>query len=92
MRWLITGGSGFIGTNLAGHLVGRGDDVVVVDDLSRGGSELNAAFLRREHALEVNRIDVSDTAALGAFLAAQDSFDAIAHLAGCVQPHRRGSC
>ena len=84
MRWLITGGSGFIGTNLAGHLVGRGDDVVVVDDLSRGGSELNAAFLRREHALEVNRIDVSDTAALGAFLAAQDSFDAIAHLAGQV--------
>lgn len=35
MRWLITGGSGFIGTNLATHLVERGDEVEVLDDLSR---------------------------------------------------------
>jgi CDP-paratose 2-epimerase len=84
MRWLITGGSGFIGTNLASHLVERGDEAVVLDDLSRGGSELNAAFLEREHGLTVNRVDVSDAAALGAFLRAQDEFDAIAHLAGQV--------
>ena len=84
MRWLITGGSGFIGTNLAGHLTDRGDEVVIVDDLSRGGSELNAAFLEREHGLSVNRVDVSDTTALTSFLAGQDSFDAIAHLAGQV--------
>lgn len=84
MRWLITGGSGFIGTNLAGHLTDRGDEVVIVDDLSRGGSELNAAFLEREHGLSVNRVDVSDTTALTSFLAGQDPFDAIAHLAGQV--------
>lgn len=84
MRWLITGGSGFIGTNLATHLVERGDSVVVLDDLSRSGSERNAEFLDATLHLPVNRIDVSDTGAFDAFMAAQGAFDAIAHLAGQV--------
>jgi UDP-glucose 4-epimerase len=36
MRLLVTGGAGFIGSNLVDALVGRGDNVVVVDDLSSG--------------------------------------------------------
>ena len=36
MRSLITGGAGFIGSHLADHLIDRGDDVVVLDDLSTG--------------------------------------------------------
>jgi UDP-glucose 4-epimerase len=35
----VTGGAGFIGSNLVDALVGRGDDVVVVDDLSSGKRE-----------------------------------------------------
>ncbi len=34
MKCLITGGSGFIGSHLAEHLLARGDQVVVLDDLS----------------------------------------------------------
>ena len=45
MRWLVTGGVGFIGTNLVDHLMQQGHDVVVLDDMSRGGVEANAAFL-----------------------------------------------
>jgi UDP-glucose 4-epimerase len=36
MRVLITGGAGFIGSHLADAFLGRDDQVVVVDDLSRG--------------------------------------------------------
>ncbi len=36
MKFLITGGAGFIGSHLAGRLLERGEEVVVLDDLSTG--------------------------------------------------------
>lgn len=84
MRWLITGGAGFIGTNLATHVAERGDDVVIVDDLSRSGSEVNAAFLQSTLGLTPSRVDVSRQGDLAEFFDSEAPFDAIAHLAGQV--------
>ena len=39
MRALVTGGAGFIGSNLVDHLVAEGADVVVLDDLTTGYQE-----------------------------------------------------
>ena len=39
MKTLVTGGAGFIGSNLVDALTGRGDEVIVVDDLSTGKLE-----------------------------------------------------
>src|ERR1700722_6148587 len=36
MRYLVTGGAGFIGSNTIDELVGRGHEVVALDDLSTG--------------------------------------------------------
>ena len=48
MRALVTGGAGFIGSNLVDALLERGDDVSVVDDLSTGRREnLDGAWPRR---------------------------------------------
>jgi UDP-glucose 4-epimerase len=43
MRAIVTGGAGFIGSNLVDALLARGDEVVVLDDLSKGKRENVAA-------------------------------------------------
>ena len=43
MRYLVTGGAGFIGSNLVDELVRREHEVVVLDDLSSGKEENLAA-------------------------------------------------
>ena len=59
MRVIITGGAGFIGSNLVTALVERGDDVTVVDNFSTGRPE----FLERAQAsgrLTVETLDLLD--------------------------------
>lgn len=59
---LITGGSGFIGCNLAERLAGRGDNVIVLDNLARAGVRENAQWLKSRHGERVNIVvaDVRD--------------------------------
>ncbi len=62
MRCLVTGGAGFIGSNLADALLARGDEVTIVDDLSTGRREnLEPALAAGAKLAE---IDVRDGAAL----------------------------
>lgn len=49
MKYLITGGAGFIGTNFTTKLLERGDSVVVIDNLSRKGADLNLKFLQKQY-------------------------------------------
>jgi nucleoside-diphosphate-sugar epimerase len=55
MRYLVTGGAGFIGSNLVDELVRRGQEVVVFDDLSSGKEE-NLAAVRDKIDLRVGSI------------------------------------
>jgi CDP-paratose 2-epimerase len=63
---LITGGAGFIGTNLAHRLLTDGNRVIIYDNLSRAGSERNLRWLIETHGkeLEVRIADVRDSQAL----------------------------
>jgi CDP-paratose 2-epimerase len=48
MRLLITGGCGFLGSNLAAEALRRGDELMVFDNLSRLGSADNLTWLREK--------------------------------------------
>ena len=64
---LITGGAGFVGTNLADRLVRDGDRVLLLDNLSRAGVERNLAWLRAAHgdAVGFEVADIRDADAVG---------------------------
>ena len=78
-RVLVTGGCGFIGSNLVHALVGRGDRVRILDNL-RTGRETNIAALRAQHPSQVElwRGDILDSALLDRVLV---GVDYILHLA-----------
>lgn len=45
---LITGGAGFIGINAARHFIKAGSDVVILDNFSRKGAEVNVKLLKKD--------------------------------------------
>lgn len=90
-RWIVTGGCGFVGSNLAAALLEDGHEVVAADDLSRKGSAENLAWLRERAARPgagpflYLKVDTRDAAQVQALLAAHGpGATAVAHLAGQV--------
>jgi CDP-paratose 2-epimerase len=59
---LVTGGAGFIGSNLADRLAGEGHRVLIYDALSRPGVETNLAWLQGRHGDRIEAItaDIRD--------------------------------
>jgi len=85
MKWLITGGCGFIGSNLADQILNSGGEVALFDNLSRFGSAENLAWLRSRHGdgLRHFQHDIRDTVAVSAAIA-EIKPGVVAHLAGQV--------
>ncbi|HZD86809.1 MAG TPA: NAD-dependent epimerase/dehydratase family protein [Gaiellaceae bacterium] len=80
---LITGGAGFVGTNLADRLLEQGRRVIVLDTLVRPGVERNLRWLQARHGdrLQALRADVRDVGPLREAVAAAES---VFHLAAQV--------
>jgi len=78
MKTLVTGGAGFIGSNLVDSLVARGDEVVVVDNLTTGRrSNLEEAL---EAGAELVELDIREAEALAALFAEKQP-ETVFHLA-----------
>jgi UDP-glucose 4-epimerase len=80
LRFLITGGAGFIGSHLAERLLDRGDRVVLLDNLSTGSMD-NIRHLK-SHAQLQYHLDGIENRQLVAELV--DDADAVIHLAAAV--------
>ena len=80
---LITGGAGFIGTNLAARYLSKGNDVTIFDNFSRKGSRANAEWLKKNYPnLKVIHGDIRNKEDINKALA--DNCDFCFHLAGQV--------
>jgi UDP-glucose 4-epimerase len=80
MRFLITGGAGFIGSHLADELLSRGHQVIVLDDLSTGAME-NIRHLKGQPGFSY----VLETASMTSTVAeVVDEADIVYHLAAAV--------
>lgn len=85
MKVIITGGAGFIGSNAAHRHLARGDDVVLVDNLSRHGSEANLSWLRgRDGKLVFERQDIRDRRSIERIFDEHRDAERVLHLAGQV--------
>jgi UDP-glucose 4-epimerase len=80
MRYLITGGAGFIGSHMADYLVGRGHEVVVFDNLSTG-QLANTAHLADHERFKFCLGSVLDEPAVEQ---AMDGANRVIHLAAAV--------
>ncbi|HYF24600.1 MAG TPA: GDP-mannose 4,6-dehydratase [Baekduia sp.] len=80
MRYLITGGAGFIGSHLAERLLARGDRVHVLDDLSTGGIE-NIRHLKEDPRFSYTIDSIANVRLVAELV---DEADAVFHLAAAV--------
>lgn len=77
---LVTGGAGFIGSNLSESYLSDGREVILLDNLSRPGVEENLAWLSARHGDRVHPMPVDLRDAAGLAEATRDA-DAVFHLA-----------
>lgn len=80
MRYLITGGAGFIGSHLAERLLDRGDHVVLLDNLSTGSVE-NIRHLKSSTRMQYHLDNIENRQLLAELV---DDADVIVHLAAAV--------
>ena len=80
MRYLITGGAGFIGSHLAERLLDRGDRVVLLDNLSTGSVE-NIRHLKSSAHMQYHLDGIENRQLLAELV---DDADVIVHLAAAV--------
>ena len=80
---LITGGAGFVGTNLAARLLANGERVRIFDSLVRPGVQENIAWLQDSHpgAVDFVQADVRNSSAVAA---AMEGVEHVVHLAAQV--------
>ena len=80
---LVTGGAGFIGSNLADRLAADGHDVLVYDALARPGVDRNLAWLTERHPRRISAV-VADVRSADELAAAARDASAVFHLAAQV--------
>ena len=83
MKYLITGGCGFLGSNLACEVLKRGEELIILDNLSRMGSIENLPWLKKQGNLRYIHADIRNANDVTRVIS-EVKPDVIFHLAGQV--------
>lgn len=83
MKYLITGGCGFVGSNLAAEVLKRGNELVIFDNLFRHGSTQNLEWLKTKGAFKYYPFDIRNFNDVETVIKAEKP-DVVFHLAGQV--------
>ncbi|MCA9073284.1 MAG: GDP-mannose 4,6-dehydratase, partial [Planctomycetaceae bacterium] len=83
MKYLVTGGCGFLGSNLAGEVLKRRDELIVLDNLQRVGATDNFIYLQSKGEFVFHQMDIRDGEGVS-HLIREAQPDVIFHLAGQV--------
>jgi CDP-paratose 2-epimerase len=84
MKIIITGGCGFIGTNVALFHLKKKHKVVVIDNLSRRGTEVNLSLLKKYKNLKFYKVDIRDKEKINKIFSQNKDVDIVYHLAAQV--------
>ncbi len=84
MKVIITGGCGFIGTNVALFHLKKKHKVVVIDNLSRRGTEVNLSLLKKYKNLKFYKVDIRDKEKIDKIFSQNKDGDIVYHLAAQV--------
>ena len=83
MKYLITGGCGFVGSNLAEEVINRGDELIIFDNLFRFGSSKNLDWLKARGDFKYYPFDIRNLNDVETVIKSEKP-DVIFHLAGQV--------
>jgi CDP-paratose 2-epimerase len=83
-NYLITGGAGFIGSNYVHRLLSRGENVTILDNLSRAGAPRNLDWLEKTFGKDTFGLIVGDVRDASLVAQSARGSDVIVHLAGQV--------
>ena len=83
MKYLLTGGCGFVGSNLAAEVLKRGEELFVFDNLFRFGSSQNLEWLRKQGEFKYFPFDIRNNNDIETVIKDVKP-DVIFHLAGQV--------
>jgi CDP-paratose 2-epimerase len=87
MKILITGGAGFIGSNIAARLIAMGQEVIILDNLSRKGAGANLNWLNEQAEpgqLHFKRADIRQSEEVKSVFREYKSIDVVIHQAAQV--------
>jgi CDP-paratose 2-epimerase len=84
MKIIVTGGAGFIGSNVVQSWMQKGRTMVVIDDLSRRGTDSNLEWLKSKGSFTFHREDVRVAGKMDEVFRMHRDADAVLHLAAQV--------